>query len=139
MVISNKINQNYDININIDGQKLELMDEMKYLGVIIDNKLKFDKNMDYVCKKIGRKINVINELKKELNCGQKLIIYKSIVQPHFTYCASILYIANQTDLNRLQMLQNKCLKAILNVNKYTNNKLMLDQLRLMSVNQIVVF
>jgi hypothetical protein len=31
--------------VNIDGNEFELVEDRKYLGVIIDNKLKFGKNV----------------------------------------------------------------------------------------------
>lgn len=38
----------------IDGTRLDIESEIKYLGVIIDDKLSFDKNIGHVCKKTGQ-------------------------------------------------------------------------------------
>jgi hypothetical protein len=52
MVITFK--QNVPMNlfkVNIHGNELELVEDMKYLGVIIHNKLKFGKNLQQIEKK----------------------------------------------------------------------------------------
>ena len=41
--------------IAIDGEELEVVNHMKYLGVMIDYKLDFKENVDYVCKKVSKK------------------------------------------------------------------------------------
>lgn len=140
MLIGNKTNvNNSEVNIEIKENKLELVTKIKYLGVMVDNKLNFTNNIDYICSKIGQKINVLNRLRKELNQNQKITVYKSIIEPHFIYAASILFLASQTDIKRLQKLQNKCMRAILNVSRLTSKRIMLEILEFMSVNQIIVY
>lgn len=139
MIISNKKIDKKDVNIYISGTKLEIESEIKYLGTIIDENLSFDKNVNSVCKKIGHKASVMSRLSKELNINQKTMLYKTIVEPHFTYCASLLFLSSESDLQRLQMLQNKCLRSVLNVNRFTHSADMLENLKLMNVSQIIKF
>ncbi|RYX86065.1 reverse transcriptase family protein [bacterium] len=65
LLVSNKNIDKSNVNVFMNGSKLELVSEIKYLGVIIDENLKFDKNIDYVCKKIGKKVNVLSRLRNE--------------------------------------------------------------------------
>lgn len=139
MIITNKQIDRENVNIYINGCKLKIESEMKYLGVMIDDKLKFDKNADYLAKKIGKKTNVISRLRKQLTAGQKASLYKTIIEPHFTYCASVLFLSNETDLTRLQVLQNKCLRNVLDVDRYTSSEPMLKSLNLLSVKQLILF
>jgi hypothetical protein len=56
MVITNKhINKN-DISLQIADHQIECVDNMKYLGVMLDDGLKFDDHLDFICKKNGTKI-----------------------------------------------------------------------------------
>ena len=93
------------------------MHEIKYLGVILDEKLKFDKNINYLCMKLGQKLNIMNRLRNDLNCQQKLGIYKSIIQPHFDYCSSIIFLSNKSNIARLQKIQTKILRQIVKANR----------------------
>lgn len=77
----------------------------------------------------------------EGNCirDRKCFYYKSIVEPNFTYCASVLLLLSLTDMNRLQKWKNKCMRNILNVNKYRSSNEMLNAPNCSSVRQMIVF
>lgn len=123
----------------MNGQRLEIEHEMKYLGIYLDDKLKLDKNTNNLCKELGQKMSVLGRLRRELNKGQKAFLYKSIIEPHFTYCASVLSLSSRTDEDRLQKLQNKCSRNILDVNKYSSSTQMLEVMNRLSVNQMIIF
>jgi hypothetical protein len=42
-----------------------------------------------------------------------LLIYKSIILPHFDFCASVLYLMDKTKIGVLQKLQNRGMRIIL--------------------------
>lgn len=129
----------HDIDLHIDGTKLELVRSIKYLGVHIDDELKFGENVKRICSIVGMKTGVLSRLRGELNRDQKLMLYKSVIQPHFTYCASVLFMANKCDIFRLQKMQNKCMRAILRVNRRTHVDDMLGTLNLMNVYQMIIY
>jgi hypothetical protein len=140
MVITFK--QNVPVNlfkVNIDGNELELVEDMKYLGVIIDNKLKFGKNVQQIEKKIGKKINFIRRLGNKLNKHSKMTLYNAIIIPHFDYCSSILFLANEGEFNSLQKLQNRIMRTILKCRMDTPIRDMLQSLNLLSVKQRVTY
>lgn len=39
----------------LDGSMIERVEKIKYLGIIIDIKLRFEDHCDYILKKIGKK------------------------------------------------------------------------------------
>ena len=139
MILSNKNFKKTDVNIYINGTRLTIEDEIKYLGVYLDSKLKLDKNTNNLCKKLGQQINILGRLRRELNTGQKMQLYKSMIESQFTCCASVLFLITQTDMDRLQKLQNKCFRNILNVNKFTSPTEMRKLLECLSVKQIIIF
>lgn len=138
MIITNLTNIN-DISVKINGIELEIVDKIKYLGVIIDNQLNFKPNSEYVCKKLGRKVGVLARLRNDLNFKQKMLIYKTIVEPHLTYCSTILFQAQTGDIDALQLLQNKCMRSILRENRYASIDTMLNTLEIMNVRQIIIY
>lgn len=40
----------------MDGETIESVDRIKYLGILIDRKLSFKENCEQVCKKVARKL-----------------------------------------------------------------------------------
>lgn len=121
MIITNKLIKRDEVHIFINTVELSIVHQIKYLGVIIDDNLIFDKHVNYICKKVGMKVSVLIRLRNELNSFQKLNLYKSIIQPHFSYCSSILFLCNKTDILRLQKMQDKCMKNILRAKRKTKS------------------
>jgi hypothetical protein len=67
------------------------------------------------------------------------MINKSIILPHLDYCSSIMFMATNEDLRKLQLLQNRALRIILKKPRRTPIWWMLDTLRLHLVKQRVNF
>jgi hypothetical protein len=112
---------------------------MKYLGVVIDGKLKFNKNMEKLQKIFCKKINFIRRLGSKLSKYSKTILYKAIILPHLDYCSSILFLANNSELNNLQKLQNRMMRTILRSRLETPIRNMLETLNFLSVRQRVTY
>ena len=54
---------NVNINIVVDNVAVELVKEIKYLDVIFDDKLIFKNHIEYVCKKLSKKIYFFSKIK----------------------------------------------------------------------------
>ena len=67
--------------------------------------------------------------------NSRITIYKSIISPNFWYCPTILYFGTKNNINKLQLLQNKCLRTMLKCNRYTPIRTMLECLHFLDVNE----
>ena len=112
--------------VTVDQQEIEIVNEIKYLGVMIDSQLAFKANVDHVCKKVAKKVGVLSRLARQITMGARISIYKSIIAPHFDYCSSLLFLCNQTAFDRLQKLQNRAMRAVLMCKRLTPIAFMLD-------------
>lgn len=124
--------------IIIANEQVEQVNEYKYLGVVIDETLSFSSHANYITKKVARKINLLCRLGKNLSSWTRLLIYKTIVLPHFNFCSTILYMFSKQNLDILQKKQNQALRCILGCNRYTRIKDMLGATRLLSVRQNII-
>jgi len=129
------INCNGSSIIHINNQIIETVNEIKYLGIIIDNKLNFKSNLDYVCKKIAKKIYFLCSIRKNISINTAINIYNVIIKPHFEYCSTVLFMCNAEMMSRLQKLQNKGMRCVLKLNKYTSIDFMLQSLNWLNVEQ----
>lgn len=140
MIISNKKNlNNTELKIEIEGIEIEKVDVFKYLGVHIDCKLSFKEHIDNVVKKVARKYGMLIRLKSQLTFWSKIYLYKTLVAPHIDYCSSVLFLASDTHLKRLQKLQNKFMRYILNCGKLTPILGMLEALQWLSIKERIIF
>lgn len=124
-----------NIELKIENEKIEIVNHIKYLGMYIDEKLDLNEHVDYLCNKVSKKVGVLNRLRKKLDIEEKKCIYKTIIAPHFDYCSSILFLCNEGQFYRMQKLQNRSMRAIIDVNKYTSVNLMLDALNWLNIRQ----
>lgn len=125
--------------IIVNGEPLEIVKSMKYLGVIIDDKLNLKKNINYVCKKVAQKVGFLGRISRNLTLKARFNVYRTVIVPHFQYCASLPYSTNCGEIDKLQKLQNRASRIILRFNRFTNVELMLKLLATMSVKQHLVF
>lgn len=138
MVISNR-NKCESVNVIINNSAIECVDSMKYLGLIIDKQLKMKRHIDYISKKIAKKIGFLARISKNLNYMDRIRVYQTIIAPHFEYCPSVLFMNNESDFQRLQKLQNRAMRIILRCNRRTNVKEMLSALCWMSIKQRIYY
>lgn len=135
-----EINMNSNIEFKINDKIIEKVKNIKYLGFIIDSDLKFKDHIDYICRKIGKKIGFFKRIRNKINTINSINIYNTIVKPHFEYGSTILYTCcTKQQIERLQKLQNKAMRSILKCNRYTSTRSMLDALKWLNIYQRLEF
>lgn len=139
MCLTNKRINKDEFVLKVNGVNVQRVEETKYLGIVIDEKLSFDSNIEYVSKKMSKKINFIGRIRNKLPITNRIQLYMAMVAPHIEYCSSILFLCNKSQIDRLQKLQNRGMRIVLNLNIYTSIKFMLDCLCWMSVRQRIFF
>ena len=122
-----------NLTLYIDGSKIDFVSEIKYLGVILDPQLNFSLHINYICKKLGKKIGFFARISKWLSLWTKKLVFNTIILPHFNYCSALLISCTQEDIYRLQLQQNKAMRIILSCNRYTPIEYMLKSLNWLSV------
>lgn len=128
-----------NVVILIDDSVIEVVNEIKYLGFIIDRHLKFRGHIDYLCKKIAMKVGVLSRCSRFLTVFGRLTVFNTIILPHYLYSALVIYIADKADIHRLQVLQNKAMRFILKCSRLTRVNDMLCRLHWLNVYQFSKF
>ena len=104
-----KININ---NIMIENVLLKQVRSLKYLGLVIDDKLKWIDHIAHVKNKISRGIGIIGKAKPFLNKKCLCNLYYSFIYPYLIYCVEVWGNAIDTHLLPLCALQNKIVRII---------------------------
>ena len=94
------------------GEEVEESKCVQYLDLKIDNKLAFEKHIDYVQMKGNQYISVLYQTKKYLQRELLLKIFKHYVQPQNQYRVLIYGTANKSVLERLQRQQNFLIRIV---------------------------
>lgn len=83
-MVMNNGDSDQQFNIEINGEVIERVNNMKYLGFMINCRLKLTNHIDYTCKNIAKKVGFLAEISNKLTADHRVTIYKSIIAPHFT-------------------------------------------------------
>ena len=73
MIFTTKKLHTCTISLNIDGHPITEVSKTKFLGVIIDNKLKWNEHITYIGHKISRGIGMIVKARKVLNSSALIV------------------------------------------------------------------
>ena len=125
------------ILIQHESQFIEQVDKFKYLGLIFDNFLKFDKHIDKTCSKISRSIGFIRQIKQYLPRKVLIMLYNGLILPHIDYGLILWGKSSQCFTSKLQRLQNRYARLVLSADFFTPHTSLLRQLNWQSFLQRV--
>lgn len=81
-MVVGKRNDAHGLELRMNNQCLQQVGVMKYLGVMIDQKMTFKENAEFVKKKVAKKALFMSRMRKNLDKDIKLLLYKTLMQPH---------------------------------------------------------
>lgn len=115
LIVSKNLNAHNNVKIIYNNTVIPVVKHQKFLGVIIDDKLKFDEHIKHISKKALRGINIMRHLAGTYwGSDPKVMsmLYKSIVRSHFDYSSLAYMNAKSTLLKKLDVIQNIGLRLI---------------------------
>ena len=117
----------------ISGEPIEQKPSVKYLGVYIDNKLKWKDNIKAVVSKVIRAIAMSRYTKKFIPKHTLKRLCQGLVEPHFRFCCSVWGTCGVAFRCTLEKLQNRVIRIITDSPYDAPAKPLLRQLRLPSI------
>jgi hypothetical protein len=121
MLFNSKNLQNFSYYYN--SIKIELVDHYKYLGYIIDDKLKHKEHILHLQNKISPYIAIFFNLSKRINYETKLLLYNSFILNNIFYAIEIYGGASKTCIKPL-IKKIKRINKILFKKNFTYNDFM---------------
>lgn len=114
MVISNKpMNRNFSLNILSKNIPIEQVERFRYLGITIQNDLRWNEHITGISRKISSLGGVIRRIGRKVAITTLTSIYYSCVHSHLTYLSPIWGpTLNDGEAKALQILQNKIIRKI---------------------------
>ena len=121
MIFNFSKDKQFTTEIQLKGESLEIVEEVKLLGVIIDKNLKWDRNTKYLVKKANKKMRMLHIASKFTKNKEHLTqIYKTFIRCNLEFSSNVWH-SSLTSENRqdLERVQKAALKVILK-NEYNN-------------------
>ena len=92
MLISRRSKERNKIGLYLNNNRLEQVDKLKYLGIIIDSKFKFNEHVQYITDKCTKLINALSKSARiswGLSHEALKIIYNGAILPQLLYAAPV--------------------------------------------------
>ena len=98
------------------GRNINIVKEATFLGLIIDDKMKFNQHIDYICKKVSKSIGVLYKIR--LSCPRVCLrtVYFSTIHPYFQYCLPIFAATYHSHMEPLILLQKRAIRIVSGAN-----------------------
>ena len=101
--------------IYIGSGLIQPITSAKFLGIHIDCNLTFSQHINYLCNKLSKNIGILYKMNKILPKHVLLTLYRSLILPYFSYGIEIYFNSAASNINKLVILQKKCIRAINNI------------------------
>ena len=126
-----------DLSIKLNGKKLELNDNVKYLGMFLDKHLSWDYHINQLSKKLSRANGIISKLRHFTPIKTCLQVYYAIFYSYLVYGSSIWGLTYQKHLDIIYKLQKKCIRLITFSDFYSPTNQLFCDLNLLKVDDII--
>lgn len=103
------------LRVSLNDISIDQVHHVKYLGVLVDEKLNWNLHIDNMLKKIGQMVGFLGRLRRFLSESVLKLIYSSLILPYFDYGDVIYSAAFRKYTDRLQKLQNRAGRIILKI------------------------
>lgn len=107
----------------------------KYLEIVLNDIMNMNDQVKNCINKTACKVNMIRRTARKLTFNTKKMLYNSFILSHFDYCSTTYLNITKEQMREMQKIQNRAVRLILNCERLTPKKVMLEQLNWLSVSQ----
>ena len=101
--------------VNIGHYSVKQVQHSRVLGVEVDENLSWNKHTENVVKNVTSGIGAMWRIRDFVDRENLSTIYNALIRPHFDYCCEVWDTLGVGLSNRLQKLQNRAARMIMNL------------------------
>jgi hypothetical protein len=125
--------------IMLGDTQIKTVDSIKYLGMILDDKLCFKDHINKLINKLRKWIGIFRKIRGLLNQTAKKTLYNSIFHPNLLYAIELFGNASKTTIKGLQTIQNKALRALYGYPRLYSTKDMYKELKILKIKPLFMY
>ena len=132
IITKRKINKSL-FKIKIGQNEIIQKDYVKYLGIMIDNKMNWTQNINYLNAKLCKGSWAISKLKKFVNIHTLKTIHYSLIYPHLKYYITSWGKAAKTIIQPIINTQKRIIRIMTGSNCQTNSSPLFTKLKILKL------
>lgn len=124
--------------VRLNNEEIPQEEHAKYLGIYLDRKLTWQKHIWTKRKQLDIKLRSLYWLvgrHSKLNDNSKMMVYKAILRPIWTYGIQLWGSASNSNIEILERFQSKTLRMMYNIPQCISNKYIYLDLNMKTVKQ----
>ena len=125
--------------LNIGSEEITMVNNTKYLGLQVDDQLKWSTHLSSTIKKVSRGIGMLKYSKRYLPKENLIMLYRSLVEPYFRYCCPVWGSCSASALDKLQKLQNRAARIVTNSPYDTSALPLIKSLGWLTIRELIDF
>ena len=125
--------------LQIGTELIEPSDNVRNLGIIFDSQMSMSLHITGLCKSLSYQLRNISQIRRFLDQDSCHHIVRSLVLSRLDYSNALFLGINQTDLNKLQRLQNWAAKLIFCAKKQNHVTPFLEELHWLPIKDRIHF
>ena len=123
--------------IFIDDVIINKVDNVKFLGVNINEYLDWGTHISVISNSVARSVGILSKFKFILPSNILKLIYNSLILPHLSYCNHIWGNTFKSHLKKLHILQKKSVRMITKSNYYSLSAPLFKTLHILPIYNLV--
>ena len=116
------------IQASLESKPIRRVDHTKSLGLIIDDRLSWNFQIDELCKRVSCAIGALKRLRPFVSEATAIQIYRALVLPYFDYCSAVWDGLCNRLADKVQKLQNRAARVILKAKYDTSSSILRNRL-----------
>jgi hypothetical protein len=124
------------IDLRLNNSNIEQVYSTKFIGVVLDSNLKWDKHIQMVKNKVAKGLGILCKAKKTINRNILVTLYYSIIYPHYIYCIEVWGNSAQVYITPLLRMQKKIVRMITSSPYRAESHPIFKELKLLRLSQI---
>jgi hypothetical protein len=108
----------------------------KYLGFVIDHTLSCKLHIYSLILKVNKCIGIFHKVSELTTYKTKFLLYHTILYPHLIYCIEIYGNAGSSAISELQIAQNKAIRALFKLHKFSSTSEIYEKLGISKIKEI---
>ena len=100
------------LNVKLNDTDIARKESVRYLGLIVDENLKWQNHINNISAIISRNLGVMARAKYYISSHHLVLLYNSLILPYLNYCACVWGTNYSTRIDKLVKLQKRAIRII---------------------------
>ena len=135
-LLFNKTAKKKKFFVKVNGFEIEQSESIKYLGVVLDDKLNWKAHLKYLKAKLSRSCYIMSKLRYYLDTSTLKMVYYSLFYPHVQYCISAWGGAATSHLKTIVIMQKRIVRYVCRVPALTSTNSLFVKTGILKLNEI---